>query len=96
MTIRFLDAAYHDLAEAVFRYNEERPGLGFELANEFQRGVRRITEYPDAWKLLTPTIRRCMMRRFPYSIIYHFSKDEIIIIAVMHQRKHPLSWRARI
>lgn len=96
MNIRVLDAAYHDLADSVRNYNDERPGLGFEFANEFQQGVRRIVDYPDAWQSLTSSIRRCLLRRFPYSIIYHVSADEIIIVAVMHQRKHPLSWRKRI
>ena len=96
MNIRLLDAAYHDLADPVSSYNEECPGLGFEFANEFQQGVRRIADYPDAWQLVAPTIRRCLLRRFPYSIFYHLAGAELVILAVMHQRKNPLSWRKRI
>jgi plasmid stabilization system protein ParE len=96
MTIRLLDAAYDDLAHSVTNYNHECPGLGFEFANEFQQGVRRITDYPDAWQLVAPTIRRCLLRRFPYSIIYNISGDDLIIVAIMHQCQHPLSWRKRL
>jgi plasmid stabilization system protein ParE len=96
MNIRILDAAYQDLEDSVCSYNKECPGLGFEFANEFQRGVRRIADYPEAWQLVAPNFRRCLLRRFPFGIFYHLAEEELLIVAVMHQRKHPLSWRKRL
>jgi hypothetical protein len=39
--------------------------------------------------------RRILLDRFPYSVIYRASADEILIIAVAHLRRRPGYWRHR-
>ena len=36
------------------------------------------------------------MNRFPYSIYYRLSSDEIGILAVTHQSRRPDYWRCRL
>jgi hypothetical protein len=47
MDVVFLAPAQAELAEAVVYYNAQREGLGEEFAEEGQRTIARIIEYPE-------------------------------------------------
>jgi len=48
MKVRILSCAEAELAAAVDYYNEQYPGLGYDLAAEARECLRRIAAYPDA------------------------------------------------
>jgi plasmid stabilization system protein ParE len=91
----FLAPAEHEFDDAIDYYNQQQPGLGFEFAAEVRRTIDRIVKLPQAWQLLSDNTRRCRLNRFPYGIIYSIQEAEIVIIAVMHVKRHPDSWRHR-
>jgi len=39
--------------------------------------------------------RKCALRRFPFSIFYRASTNEILVLAVAHAKRHPDYWHAR-
>lgn len=95
MTAKVLQSAETDLQSAFDFYQKARPGLGFELLDEFRRGVNEIILNPDAWQMLDKFRRRYRLSRFPYGIIYESSETEVLIIAVTHLSQKPGSWRRR-
>jgi len=96
MIIRILSCAEAELSEAVAYYNEQCPGLGFAFAAEAKATLNRIAGFPDAWPRFSSRIRRCLLDRFPYGILYHQSEDELLILAVMHLRRAPQRWQDRL
>jgi ParE toxin of type II toxin-antitoxin system, parDE len=82
MDVVFLAPAQAEFAEAVAYYNAQRDGLGEEFAEEVQRTIARIREYPEAWSLLSRRTRRCPTNRFPYGIIYQIRGHTLLIISV--------------
>ncbi len=96
MNIQFLEPARAELLDAVSYYNHQRQGLGVEFADEVRLAIQRIIEYPQAWPLVAKRTRRCRTKRFPYGIIYQIRGDTLIIVAVLHLRREPRSWKARI
>jgi plasmid stabilization system protein ParE len=97
MTVyRFLPEARDDLARAVVYYDSEFPDLGQDLAREAQRLCRLIAESPLAGQEVRLGIRRRLLRRFPYAILYSRDSSGILVVAVMHQRRRPDYWRSRI
>jgi plasmid stabilization system protein ParE len=96
MKVDFLDPAKAEFAEAVAFYNRESEGLGFEFAAEVKRTIERIVQFPAAWAPLSKRTRRCRTNRFPYGIIYQVREELILIVAVMHLRRHPDSWKSRL
>ncbi len=74
MKISFLDAAQSEFDDATDYYEEQRSELGFEFAEEVEQALERINHYPEAWSPLSPRVRRCLVNRFPYSVIYETSK----------------------
>jgi len=89
-------AARRELRRAVKRYNGEAAGLGDELITEVERSLEEVVEYPDAGSPHLADTRRVLTRRFPYSIIYQARRNEIVVIAVAHQRRRPDFWLHRL
>ncbi len=96
MNVNFLSVAEREYFEAIEYYNQEQPGLGFEFAAEVDSVIQRILEHPEAWAPISPRIRRCRVSRFPYGILYHYKEEEIVVVGVMHMRRHPNSWKDRL
>ena len=94
--IIFINKASDELHAAVKYYNKERPGLGFEFANEIRSTLSRMRLHPEIWVEIDSGIRRCIVKRFPYAILYLYENSQIVIIAVMHMKKKPDYWKARI
>ncbi len=61
---RILSAAARDLAYAVDYYETQSSGQGSEFLDEFERTISRICRFPDAWALVSPWMRRCLIRGF--------------------------------
>ncbi|QDF29760.1 hypothetical protein [Halarcobacter anaerophilus] len=52
--------------------------------------------HPKAWQILEGDIRRCLINRFPFGIIYYKKENQIIILAVMQLNRKPDYWTSRI
>jgi len=94
--IRFLEEATDEFSDAVRYYNSERPGLGYELAVEVKNSLERIKKYPESWTEIIPGIRKCIVNRFPYAVLYHKKSEVILIIAIMHLKRKPRNWKVRL
>jgi plasmid stabilization system protein ParE len=95
MRVEVLEPAEAEFREAFEYYNQQAEGLDYEFAAEVRRTRSRIARFPDAWNAMSPRTRRCRTNRFPYGIVYQPRGDTILIVAVMHMRRHPGSWRDR-
>jgi plasmid stabilization system protein ParE len=93
--VRLLAPAQAELDEAVVWYSTQAPGLGESFLVEVLRSIQLIQRHPTGWHPLTPDIRRCRLRRFPYSVIYTVEADEVLILAVAHQHRRPSYWQDR-
>ena len=96
MKVDVLEPAAAELRAAVEYYNQQSEGLGYEFAAEVRRTIARIVQFPDAWAGLSTRTRRCRTNRFPYGIVYQVREGAILIVAVMHLRRHPDTWRSRL
>ncbi len=95
MTFSFHPAAEAEFQSAVDYYEGCEAGLGYDFSLEIFTGIQNIVSYPAAWPVLENEIRRCLVNRFPYGIVYTIERDNILILAVMHLRQHPDSWKDR-
>ena len=93
--LRLHDAADVELNEAADYYDLESPGLGDVFLEQVEKGFRRIREHPDAAAEVAPGIRKLVLTRFPFAIIYATRADTVRVLAIAHQRKRPYYWRSR-
>ena len=92
MKVRFVAAAKAGL-DAILRYYEKQPpGLGADFLDEVTSAVNQIAEFPDAWQLLEPEIRRYRINRFPYGIVHTQRGNHIVVLAVAHLHQKPKRW----
>lgn len=92
----FHPEAEQEMLEAAIYYQSQSPGLGVDYLSEVDRGVQAISESPITWPVVKGELRRRLVRRFPFGILYRIEPDEIVIIAVAHLRRKPGYWRKRI
>lgn len=92
MKVTFAREALHELKEAGLYLEEQRPGLGDEFAKYIGQAVELVRASPLAWRPLGADFRRYRIDRFRYSLIYRYSNDELLIVAVAHDRQRPGYW----
>ncbi len=95
MTFAFHPEAESEFNEAIEYYENNEPGLGYDFSMEVHAAIQNIVNYPTAWPILEDNIRRCLVKRFPFGVIYSLEQDEIFILAVMHLRRNPEYWKNR-
>jgi len=95
MTFSFHPEAETEFLEAIEYYEERERGLGYDFSIEVFRTIQNIVTYPTAWSVIEKDLRRCLVHRFPYGVVYSIEQDEIFILAVMHLRRHPDYWKKR-
>ncbi|MBI4996895.1 MAG: type II toxin-antitoxin system RelE/ParE family toxin [Rhodocyclales bacterium] len=89
-------AALAELQAAAAFYSEKASAeLGLALVAEFERGANLLLANPLIGTPFRGTSRRYVLRRFPYSIIYRATANEIQIVAVAHHRRRPGYWTKR-
>jgi toxin ParE1/3/4 len=77
-------------------YEDKANGLGDDFLSELELGFQAIIEYPDTWPVFTKCVRRFILSRFPYSILYQITPDKILVVAVMHNSRKPGYWLNRL
>ena len=91
----------HPAAEAEMRaaagyYQDCQHGLGDRFLDEILQAGSRIQQHPAAWPVLSGQIRRCLLNRFPFGLIFRIESKRIYVLAVMHLRRVPNYWRNRV
>lgn len=92
MKILFSKFAKQELDDAIAYYQTEHPGLGLVFKNEVKSSLKRISEHPKAWSIEINDVRKALLHRFPYKILYSIEKDCILILAIAHQHRKPEYW----
>lgn len=93
--VRLRPEAEQDAAEAALWYEANEPGLGAQFVDQVQITLKTIAEQPSAFTTVHKTVRRALVKRFPFGIFYKTDKDRAVVIAVMHGSRHPGAWKER-
>jgi plasmid stabilization system protein ParE len=92
MRIVFSKLASLELEDAIAFYETELAGLGLRFKEEIKSSILRINEHPEAWSIERGEIRKALLHRFPYKILYAIERERIIILAIAHQHRKPNYW----
>jgi plasmid stabilization system protein ParE len=84
-------------AEAATDWYAERSRRAAEgFLNELRRAIQQISEYPEQFPVLEFGMRRIVLRKFPYILVYRASATSVEIVAIAHGRRRPGYWRNRV
>jgi toxin ParE1/3/4 len=95
MIFSFHPEAEAEFNEAIDYYEECEPGLGYDFSIEVFASIQNIVNYPTAWPVMEEDVRRCLVYRFPYGVVYSIEQGGIFILAIMHLRRDPDYWKNR-
>ncbi|MBI3354391.1 MAG: type II toxin-antitoxin system RelE/ParE family toxin [Nitrospirae bacterium] len=96
MKIEILEIARLEFEEAKEFYEIEQSGLGARFEDEIRNSLLRIQQYPQAWQSERREIRRYILHKFPYKILYSIQDDKIVVLAFAHLHRKPDYWIDRI
>ncbi|MEE8057607.1 MAG: type II toxin-antitoxin system RelE/ParE family toxin [Pseudomonadales bacterium] len=92
MEVIFSEYAKLELEDAACCYELEYEGLGRRFEKEVKNAAIRISEYPQAWSVERGDVRKCLLHKFPYKLLYSIEGNHIFVIAVAHQHRKPDYW----
>jgi plasmid stabilization system protein ParE len=100
MQLRFFfhPEADAELIDAASYYGERSLVVGIEFLQMIDAAIARITEMPRAAPTWPgrPNVRRRVVAKFPYAIIYVVEPAAVRIIAIEHAKRRPGSWTHRL
>ncbi len=88
-------AAERDFTESLCWYAErsERAAAGFDA--EFARALESIAADPQRFPRCDDRHRFCLMRHYPFQVIYREQAGQVVVVAVAHAKRQPGYWSNR-
>lgn len=92
MRVVFSPEARSEFEDAERYYEGEAPGLGGRFRAEVRSALQRLRNWPLAAPIEGGGIRRLLLGRFPYKILYAVEPGLIYVLALAHQHRAPQYW----
>ncbi|TMG80352.1 MAG: hypothetical protein E6H78_18725 [Betaproteobacteria bacterium] len=75
---------------------QHRPSSHRTSLDDVQRVIDLLRAQPGLGRPVGRGLRRAVLRRFPFSLIYAEGPDAIVIVAIAHHKRRLGYWRQRI
>ena len=94
-SVEFHPEAESEFISAARYYEGQAENLGLAFIAAVQAMVQRVLEYPESGRSFGHRLRRVLVPRFPYGLLYRVEPQRIFIVAVAHLHRRPGYWRSR-
>ena len=81
--------AEEDADSAYYWYELQRKGLGMEFFEALHSAFSSIKSNPLLYSFRKDNIRGCIVKGFPYTVLFHVTKSHIRVTAVFHFSRKP-------
>jgi plasmid stabilization system protein ParE len=97
-SVIYFDEVEIDINQARLWYNGINEKLEKRFVKAIENTIQKLQEWPKAYSVRYKNIRIAHPPIFPYSIHFYIDdvKNCIVIIAIVHARRHPNAARRRI
>ena len=96
LPIRLLPEAKAEFDTAADWYEAKRVGLGRDFVRRVGEVFVQITANPRLHSRVYREVRKAIVTRFPYIVLYQEEPDEILVISVFHTSRDPSVWKSRV
>jgi len=94
-SVWFNPSSEQEMIHAASWYEAQEANLGMRFLTSIQEAVNRIECTPRLFPLLEGDVRRCLVRTFPFGVLFREKPETIEIVAVMHLHREPRYWDDR-
>ncbi len=95
MSLIFDPLAKREYEDAFEYYEAQDEGLGEKFRSAVWAAIAILEQFPAVGEEVRPGIRKILLRRFPYKLIYSATDDALVVIAVAHGHREPDYWLNR-
>jgi hypothetical protein len=92
ITVKFLELAQSEVDDAFEAYEYQKKYQGYAFVQDVKETLTLIKTYPSIWSKSSSQTQRCLLKNFPYGIIYQKKDDILYVVAFMNLRKKPIHW----
>jgi plasmid stabilization system protein ParE len=94
-SVDFSPEAELEAHEAFVWYWQRNREVGERFEAELIEVLDRIAEAPEQGPEVERGVRRLLLHRFPYAVLYAIEPKRVLVLTVMHTRRRPGTWRGR-
>ena len=87
--------AQAELTEAVEWYAARSLQTARRFAVQVDLTMLQIAETPESFPGVSPRLRRAIVPRFPFGIYFITLHGLVVVVGVIHSRRHPRRWLQR-
>lgn len=74
-------------------YERQRDGLGRKFLHRVNEAIEAIRRLPEShFRVENRDARLCLVRGFPYVVIYRVETHRVVVFTVIHAHRDPDSW----
>jgi plasmid stabilization system protein ParE len=95
--VRWTTRAATQLQDTAVYLEEARPGTGSHFVDDVEAILLVAAEHPKAFprvpRVEGDDVRRALVRKYSYWIIYEIRRDHLLVLSVWHGTREPDRWR---
>lgn len=95
MRVSYHPDAEAEVIEAALFYSRKAADLGADFLDQIDQAVEDVLRDPTRFEVIEDDIRRCPVKRFPYSLYFRVRDKTVRILVVKHHSRHPDYWKPR-
>ena len=94
--VRYHQAAEDELLREIGYLELQATGLGRQFFAEVRRAESLIAQFPESAPEIASGIRKRVLRKFRYSLIYSIEEEGVLVLALAHHSRRPDYWVSRV
>lgn len=97
LPIELSPAAQIDFDDAADWYGSYSDELRITFIAAIDAALELVRRSPASFPVVSGTqVRRAIVRKFPYIILFTLQSDHIFIYSIFHTSRNPIVWRGRV
>jgi plasmid stabilization system protein ParE len=84
-----------DAQQAIRWYDERNREIGDDFLRKINECIISVEKNPERYPVVYRQMRRALVDRFPYEVLYEIESDQITIYAIYHCARDPNVWKRR-
>ena len=92
-TLRIRSEAREEIDSAFEWYFQRSPRAADAFLAEVDASLSQIASHPQIHPRYTENTRRCILEKFPYSVVFQEKDDIVLVIALAHAKRRFGYWR---